>query len=466
MVFQLLRTRFSWLLPTLLAAALLCACADEDKVPVVVEPEIPIDVPTEVLGPAFSLDGVHYYIEGDSAFVGKSHEATGDITILPEITVKDKVYPVKRIEDYAFFECKTLTSVSISKGIEHIGIYAFDVCESLRSVSIPEGMRSIGERAFDGCISLTTVSIPGSVEDIGNFAFYGCESLSFISIAEGVKHIGSYAFSGCESLFFVSLPSSITKIGTAAFHGLPLALMRGTTPPEVEGNDKELAQAVIVPVGSEATYEAAGWLVANDFTALSGSECHWMIISLAGSHPSEMLYVGGKGEVVACDQWEDYAFATAFIDEGITHIANSTFEGKTSLKRLFLPPSLTSIGECAFKGCTALTGVNIPAKVERIENHAFVGCTALTDFFILRVDDTEIFIGEKVLENSAAEKITLSYIGKKLDGTVFSGFTATNMDGDPIELNQMDETTYTCLSHSEIKVKAEFLRTGWKVSES
>ena len=33
---------------------------------------------------------------------------------------------------------------------------------------------SIGERAFWDCSSLTSITIPNSVTSIGNFAFYGC----------------------------------------------------------------------------------------------------------------------------------------------------------------------------------------------------------------------------------------------------------------------------------------------------
>ena len=58
-----------------------------------------------------------------------------------------------------------------------IGESAFYNCESLTSVTIPDSVTSIEKWAFSGCSSLTSVTIPDSVTKIAGGAFWGCSKL-------------------------------------------------------------------------------------------------------------------------------------------------------------------------------------------------------------------------------------------------------------------------------------------------
>ena len=60
-------------------------------------------------------------------------------------------YPVTRIGKYAFYGCKSITSVIIPNGVTSIGQSAFPSCTALRSVTIPNSVTSIEWQAFSGC---------------------------------------------------------------------------------------------------------------------------------------------------------------------------------------------------------------------------------------------------------------------------------------------------------------------------
>ena len=117
----------------------------------------------------------------------------------------------------AFYDCSSLTSITIPEGVTTIGAEAFDGCTKLTSITIPEGVTTIGTEAFDGCSSLTSITIPSSVTSIGNSAFSYCSGLTSITIPSSVTSIGYSVFDGCSSLTSITIPSSVTSIGEFAF---------------------------------------------------------------------------------------------------------------------------------------------------------------------------------------------------------------------------------------------------------
>ena len=90
---------------------------------------------------------------------------------------------VTSIGEWAFFVCRSLTSVTIPDSVTRIGKGAFSECTSLTSVTIPDGVTSIGKETFCNCGSLTSVTIPNSVTSIGWYAFYNCMSLAYVHYA-------------------------------------------------------------------------------------------------------------------------------------------------------------------------------------------------------------------------------------------------------------------------------------------
>ena len=136
----------------------------------------------------FEVDGIYYLINGNNATVtfkgtsapAVSNEYSGAVNIPSTVTYNGTTYSVTRIDNFAFYYCTRLTSVTIPNSVTWIGGGAFENCSSLRSVTIPNSVTWIGDEAFRSCSSLPSVTIPNSVTSIGGETFYGCTGLSTI----------------------------------------------------------------------------------------------------------------------------------------------------------------------------------------------------------------------------------------------------------------------------------------------
>ena len=147
------------------------------------------------------------------------------------------------IEEAAFEECTSLSSIAIPASVETMGMRAFRNCTSLTSVIFENGsiLKTIAggaERsgstyywygAFSGCTALASIEIPASVQIIELAAFRDCTSLktvtfqkgSLLSTIEGGCYDRWYygAFSNCTSLVSIEIPASVKTIEAAAFKG-------------------------------------------------------------------------------------------------------------------------------------------------------------------------------------------------------------------------------------------------------
>ena len=169
------------------------------------------------------------------------------------------------IDDYAFYLCENIVSISIPNTVTTIGKGTFERCCSLSSINIPEGVVVIEDYLFSNCDKLSFLTIPSRVTSIGKRAFYKCHGLKFIAIPEGVISIGEDAFYRCWSLARVTLPSSVRIIGKGCFdtdYELETITILNTNPPMFADKVFEYIPTTTtlqVPRGSLERYKASDW---------------------------------------------------------------------------------------------------------------------------------------------------------------------------------------------------------------
>lgn len=273
---------------------------------------------------------------------------------IPEtFTYNGKTYKVTSIGDYAFANCKYLTSVSIPSSVTSIGNQAFNGCVKLSTVNIPNSVMSIGKYVFTNCSNLpivddiryadtylveatdrslssytikdgtryigygafaqcsymTSIAIPNCVIEIGQMAFNKCTSLADVTIGSGVMGIGQMAFDGCTSLADVTIGSGVIGIESNAFNNCPI-------------------QSIHIS-------DVAAWcgILHDDYTPFGRGG--WD------------LYVNDK------------LVTDLVIPDGVGTIQIGVFSGCRSLTSVTIPNTLDTISPFAFNYCVNLTSFNV-----------------------------------------------------------------------------------------------------------
>ena len=96
-----------------------------------------------------------------------------------------------------------------------------------------------------------------------------------------------------------------------------------------------------------------------------------------------VLTISGTGSVTVKNinhlfpQTDVANIRTVTINEGITDIADYSFQFFGQITSINLPESLTSIGKGAFYSCTGLTSITLPAQISEISEAAFLNCSSL-----------------------------------------------------------------------------------------
>ena len=211
------------------------------------------------------------------------------------------------IGDKAFFNCTSLTSIHIPASVTSIGNAITSCCSALQTITvdksnrhydsrdncnaimatatgaliagsnntvIPEGTTAIGDEAMRGMYDLQAISLPKGLRSIGNSAFYYCRSAEgALVIPEGCTAVGTYAFHHCVGIQFINIPSTVTTLGAHAFRecsAVEMVRCAIATPPTIGattfGNYANCT--LMVPAASIDLYKSASvWKTSSSSSA-------------------------------------------------------------------------------------------------------------------------------------------------------------------------------------------------------
>ncbi len=364
--------------------------------------------------------------------------------------IKNIVLPqgLSSICNYAFYKCKSVTSVAIPEGVTSIGSHVFYNCTTLTEVNIPESVTSIGSYAFWGCSSLVSVDIPDSVAvidnytfyectsltqvympaniaSIGNYAFYHCIGLKAIDLSDNITSIGDYAFCGCSGFTSVDIPDSMTGISSYVFYGctdletvdIPVSI-RSVGEHAFYGCEK------LKGIYNRSLLKITAGSTSYGYIAYYADEVKWLITDSGTGGESISWEFNGETDTLTFTGFgnmTDYTYYDAYyanipwykyrnqikhivLPEGITSIGNRAFYNLTSLVSVDIPQSVTIIGNNAFYNCIGLTSIEISENVVKIDYDAFKRCSGL-ELLTVHGDNQYYFSKDNCLINIANKEL-------------------------------------------------------------
>ncbi len=348
----------------------------------------------------FSDEGIYYKIltDGTLAVIPLYYASDdnivayeGEINIPEKVTMNGTTYTVVMIDEYAFYECRNLTKVTIPETVTDMGPYSFYNCTSLIEVTMPNTISTIWDYTFYGCTKLTTINIPSTVTSIRAYAFNGsgltevtipgsvqtittavfssCISLKKVTIEEGVPNLGDRSmFDSCTSLEEISIPESVTEIAPYTFQYCS-SLKSITIPSKVTRIPSYAFYGCsrLEEISMPSTVSEMGSYAFGTCTSLKRFE-----------FPDAMVDTGEACVLYICTNLEDVTFS-----KNTTKISNMTFSQCNGLKEINIPEGVTEIGYQVFYMNHNLKEATLPSTLTSMEGRTFYRCNNLVRLYSL-----------------------------------------------------------------------------------
>ena len=391
----------------------------------------------------FVIDGIYYHkVDGNSVEVtykdNNYNSYSGIVNVPASVTSGGKTYSVIGVGNYAFYNCSSLTGVSLPATITTIGSNAF-ANAGISAINLPDAVTTIATRAFWNCTKLTSLTVPENVSSIGKEAFavgnwltqltwnakhcwsngditaaninkviigntvevlpinfVAHSKIATINIPASVTYIGSYAFIGCSSISNITIPKSVMNIGKDAFV-------------DCTGLTKLTWKA--------KNCNTNGSMYTDNITEVT---------------------IGNDVETLPISFLRNSKITSINIPNSVKVIGGIAFSGCRDLANLSLPESIQVIGDFAFYGCSALTALTIPRSVISIGYYAFDYCDGLSSLTWNAINCTtngdmttynlsQVNIGNEVkklpIGLAANSQITSISIPNSVDSICYSAFT-------------------------------------------
>ena len=343
------------------------------------------------------------------------------------LTIPDGVTSIPR---FAFYQCRSITSLLIPSSVTSIGSSAFEDCTGLTFVSLSYGLTSIGGSSFEGCKFVSSITIPGSVTSIAINAFKNCTSLNTITseiqnpfaidesvfstystatlnVPRGTKN-AYQSTSGWNKFANIVAPKEGGEIGETFESGGIYCTIGENNTVSVTSGDVKYSGDVVIP--EQVTYNGKTYNV----TTISNGAFESCIGLLSVTIPSSI-------KIIDIDAFKNCINLTAvntsdisswcninFVDHYCNPLfyANHLFLNGTEITKLNIPTSISRIKSYSFQGCSDLISVTIPDNVTSIGDYAFGNCNNLKTVILenlnpFRIDESTFSSAESDIYASA-----------------------------------------------------------------
>ena len=129
-------------------------------------------------------------------------------------SLKEVIFP-QNIEFNGSFEYSGITNIPYGKGGSNI---SFRECASLGSVNLTD-VSTFVTYAFQNCYTLKSVTLSGNVTGFTPYCFQGCRNLEDVTIPTNIQTLSNGCFQNCSNLKSIYIPPSVALIETNAFDG-------------------------------------------------------------------------------------------------------------------------------------------------------------------------------------------------------------------------------------------------------
>ena len=301
--------------------------------------------------------------------------------IIPDYVMHNgKNYTITAIAPYAFYECDSLTEISMGNYIALIDYDAFYKCSRLNVINIPHTVKRIGEGAFQHCSGITSMHIPDSIQTIEYFAFLYCTKLKTFTVGKNNLHFTVLddilynhtmdTLIACPTAKYgeITIPNTVTWIDPAAF--LACENLMGIL--KIPNSVKYIVDNAFdgcKHFNALILGDSVKYIGNNAFTGCSGLQGNLFI-------PNSVNFLG-LGAFRYCS-----GLTAVNIPDSITTVFHYTFFKCESLKTVSFGKNLSIINAFAFQDCAGLKEISIPNSVKYINDGAFTHCSGLESLSI------------------------------------------------------------------------------------
>ena len=294
-----------------------------------------------------------------------------------------------------------LSAIMLMTMIPFIGITASAEGDAIFDYSISDDGASLTDCNYtgDGAVEIPATLGGYPVVAIDYSAFDDCTNMTAVTIPNSVTLIDDSAFEDCAALETISVGSRVEQIGDGAFYGTAYY------------NDESNWEDGVLYIGNyliEAKDTISGNYTVKAGTKVIADSAFEGCSSLTGISVSEGLTHINDDAFNSC-----YYLETASIPDGVKIIGDYAFNYCESLESINLGPGLVEIGYSAFADCSSLEAVGFPAGLETILDYAFSLCSSIDNVVLpksMKYVDQHSFYKCHSLESITVEEDCEEYV--------------------------------------------------------